>query len=309
MPYLTEASEIAAAIAEYAKANTLWVDTEIADYLSETPRLSLIQLLDDKSDRTGERVCVLDVLDRPELAAAFIELIMVSANIEKVFHNAAYDLRFLGEERAKNVTCTWEMARKLPVYLLPVRNLKLKTLAVQLCHLPEVEKSEQQSDWGQRPLSENQLYYATMDPVYLAHAHRLLLDLARECVWEPATEDIGAISQRYWELRHQLKLLNSEVSYLEKRLKEAMPVQGVTETEHWKLCGEERVNVKVAFSELAKVVQKWGLDFDFTLALTKQMRSQLGTFAGELPLVKERVINWRLNAKKHKDEEDEESEE
>jgi hypothetical protein len=39
------------------------------------------------------------------------------------------------------------------------------------------------------------------------------------------------------------------------------------------------------------------------------MRSQLGTFAGELPLVKERVINWRLNAKRHKDEEDEESEE
>jgi ribonuclease D len=309
MPYLTEASEIAAAISECAKASTLWVDTEIADYLSETPRLSLIQVLDDRSDRTGERVCVLDVLDRPELAAAFIERIMVSASIEKVFHNAAYDLRFLGEDLAQNVTCTWEMARKLPAYLLPVRNLKLKTLAVQLCQLPEVEKSEQQSDWGQRPLSENQLYYATMDPVYLAHVHRLLLDLARESVWEPATEDIAAVSQRYWELKHQLKLINSEVSYLEKRLKDAMLVQGVTETEHWKLCGEERVNVRVPFSELAKVVIKWGLGLDFTVTLTKQMRSQLGTFAGELPLVKERVVNWRLHAKRHRDEGDEESEE
>jgi ribonuclease D len=201
------------------------------------------------------------------------------------------------------------MARKLPAYLLPVRNLKLKTLAVQLCQLPEVEKSEQQSDWGQRPLSENQLYYATMDPVYLAHVHRLLLDLARESVWEPATEDIAAVSQRYWELKHQLKLINSEVSYLEKRLKDAMLVQGVTETEHWKLCGEERVNVRVPFSELAKVVIKWGLGLDFTVTLTKQMRSQLGTFAGELPLVKERVVNWRLHAKRHRDEGDEESEE
>lgn len=305
MPYLTDANEIKAAIALYTQAHRLWVDTEIADYLSETPRLSLIQVLDDDRDRTGDRVCTFDLLDRPELAELFIDQIMVNPNIEKIFHNAAYDLRFLGETTAQNVTCTWEMAKRLPAYLLPLRNLKLKTLAVELCQFPAAEKSEQQSDWGQRPLSESQLHYANMDPVYLAHVHLQLLELEKQCIWPPATEDIPALDRRYWELKHQLKVINSEVSHLENRLKAAMQVQNVRETEHWKLSISERTSVKVAFSELASVVQKWGIEFDFTVSLTKQMRTKLGTFAGELPLLKENTTSWRLSAKKHKNEQQE----
>jgi len=45
----------------------LWVDTEIADFLTRNPRLSLIQVLDDPSDQTGENVSILDVLDQPEV--------------------------------------------------------------------------------------------------------------------------------------------------------------------------------------------------------------------------------------------------
>lgn len=305
MPYLTEADEIKAAIAKYARASRLWVDTEIADYLSENPRLSLIQVLDDPSDRSGESVSMMDVLDRPELAEIFIEQIMVNPAIEKVFHNAEYDLRFLGVERAQNATCTWEMAKQLPSYLIPLRNLKLKTIAVEMCGFPAIEKSEQQSDWGIRPLSESQIYYAMMDPVYLAHVHLLLLELAEQCKWDPATEDIAALSERYWELKHQLKVINSEVSHLENRLKSAMQVQEVKETEHWKLSTTERLSVKVPFPDLANLVQKWAIDFNFTISLTKQMRSKLGTFGGELPLEKERIIGWRLSAKKHTDEEQE----
>lgn len=46
MPYLTSAREISAIVAEYTNAKTLWIDTEVADYKSRNPRLSLLQVLD-----------------------------------------------------------------------------------------------------------------------------------------------------------------------------------------------------------------------------------------------------------------------
>jgi len=56
MLYLTAPDDIRASIAEYGQAKILWVDTEIADFLTRNPRLSLIQVLDDPSDQTGENV-------------------------------------------------------------------------------------------------------------------------------------------------------------------------------------------------------------------------------------------------------------
>ena len=133
MPYLTAASEIRSLIAEYTKAKTLWIDTEVADYKSRNPRLSLIQILDNPQDMSGDSVYLLDVLDQPDMIADFVEKIMVNPAIEKVFHNASYDLKFLGTKKAKNITCTLEMAKKIPYYLLPLPNYQLKTLATELC--------------------------------------------------------------------------------------------------------------------------------------------------------------------------------
>jgi ribonuclease D len=79
MPYLTLASEIRSVVAEYTKASILWIDTEIADYKSRNPRLSLIQVLDDPQDLSGDRIFVLDVLNYPDVVAEFIDKIMVNA--------------------------------------------------------------------------------------------------------------------------------------------------------------------------------------------------------------------------------------
>jgi ribonuclease D len=126
MPYLTAENDIKALIAKFAQAKILWVDTEIADYKSN-PRLSLIQVLADSTDSSGDGTFLLDVLDKPELAKDFINQIMVNPNIEKVLHNASYDIRFLGNDDAQNVTCTLKMARKIPAYILPLPNRQLKT--------------------------------------------------------------------------------------------------------------------------------------------------------------------------------------
>jgi S-DNA-T family DNA segregation ATPase FtsK/SpoIIIE len=119
-------------------------------------------------------------LDKPDLVAYFVSQIMADPKIEKVFHNANYDVKFLGKEQAQNVTCTWKMAKKLKKKSSDIKqlpNLKLKTLAEELCNFSDVDKSEQASDWGRRPLSEKQLQYAKMDTVYLAQVHLRLLEL------------------------------------------------------------------------------------------------------------------------------------
>ncbi|MDY7023271.1 MAG: ribonuclease D, partial [Cyanobacteriota bacterium] len=146
MLYFTAPEQIKTVITQLLSSKILWLDTEVADYQAN-PRLSLIQVLTQT-----DRLLIFDVLDRPELTALFIEEIMANPAIEKVFHNAKFDLKFLGKKQAKTVTCTLEMAQKIPYYLLPVSNYKLKTLATYFTDFSNIDKVEQGSDWGQRPL-------------------------------------------------------------------------------------------------------------------------------------------------------------
>ena len=181
MSYLTQAADIQVFINQIASVKTLWLDTEVADWQTPNPRLSLIQVLAEPNDLTGDAAYILDVLDKPDLVAYFVNQIMANPQIEKVFHNASFDVRYLGgKEQAKNITCTFKMVNKLTRKhrsdRLNVSNKQLKTLAVELCNFSEVDKGEQQSDWGQRPLTEKQIKYAKMDTVYLAQVHRQLLE-------------------------------------------------------------------------------------------------------------------------------------
>ncbi|MDB9305091.1 DNA translocase FtsK [Nodularia spumigena CS-591/12] len=178
MHYLTTATEIREFISTLTSNKTLWLDTEIADFTTHYPRLSLIQVLADPTDSTGGSAYLLDVLDKPDLAEYFINQIMINPNIEKVFHNAGFDLKYLGKKLAQNITCTYQIARKITRERLEVSNLKLKTLAAQLCHFVNVDADEGSSDWGKRPLSDKQVKYAAMDTVYLAAVHRKLLEIS-----------------------------------------------------------------------------------------------------------------------------------
>ena len=178
MHYLTEASEIYNQISQLSLSKTLWIDTEIADWYTDKPKLALIQVLADYTDLTGESAYIFDVLGKPDLAVYFINQIMVNPQIEKVFHNAGFDLKYLGREVAQNVTCTLKIARKITKEVLQTTNLKLKTLAAELCQFSHVDAEEGSSDWGKRPLTQKQLNYAAMDTVYLAAVHYRLLEIS-----------------------------------------------------------------------------------------------------------------------------------
>jgi S-DNA-T family DNA segregation ATPase FtsK/SpoIIIE len=174
MHYLTDAIQIKTQIDRFRSSKILWLDTEVADCRTPKPRLSLIQVLANPNS-TGESAYILDVLDKPDLAAYFINQIMVNPQIEKVFHNASFDLKYLGGKLTPNITCTLKIARKITRYKLQTSNLKLKTLATELCNFTNVDADGGASDWGKRPLTPQQLDYAAMDTVYLAAVHRSLL--------------------------------------------------------------------------------------------------------------------------------------
>jgi ribonuclease D len=303
MPYLTDSDDIKCRIADYSKAETLWIDTEVADYQARKPRLSLIQVLNDPNDMTGQNVAILDILEQPELVNYFIEKIITNPTIEKVFHNASYDLKFLGKTRAKNITCTLENAQKIPYYLLQVPNLKLKTLAEQLCYFPPVDKAEQVSDWGVRPLTASQLFYARMDPVYVAQVHHQLLKLSRRSDPDPATEDLTVLAQRYRDIEHQWKLLDTEMRHLQERLKKAMQAQNLLETKDFELSSYQRTTKKIPFYQLANLAKMSKIELDFPVTLTQNIQKDLGDFIKQLPVEEEISTNWRLTRKEQDEEE------
>ena len=293
MPYLTAANDIKALIAKFSQAKILWVDTEIADYKSN-PKLSIIQVLADSTDSTGDATFLLDVLDKPELANDFINQIMVNPDIEKVLHNASYDIRFLGNDDAQNVTCTLKMARKIPAYILPLPNRQLKTLIETLCGIAYVDKTEQSGDWAKRPLTQKQLEYAKMDAVYLVQVHRRLREILAQCYPEPATENLTALGEKYQEIESQWKPLDVEFAEVKERFKAGMMAQKLKDSSYFELSSS--ITMKVDFITLARLAQTEGIELNFPVTLTKEIQKQLGEIIADPSLEVEDIASWRLNS-------------
>ncbi|OCQ97240.1 3'-5' exonuclease [Oscillatoriales cyanobacterium USR001] len=293
MPYLTETNDIKSIIAKFSQAKILWIDTEVADY-KFNPKLSLIQVLDDSNDLTGNTTFILDVLEKPELAADFIDEIMVNSDIEKVMHNASYDIRFLGNDRAKNITCTLKLAKKIPYYILPVPNHQLKTLIEALCSIPNVDKEEQAGNWGKRPLTEKQLEYAKMDVVYLAQVHSRLAEIFNEYCPDSATENLTLLGEQYQEIESQWKSLDTEITEIKERMKMGMQAQKITDNSYFKL--SSYTTMKVDFMTLVNLAENQGLELSFPITLTKEIQKQLGQLISHPSLKIEEIPSFRLTS-------------
>jgi ribonuclease D len=297
MAYFSDPSEIRDLIADYSRMKCLWLDTEVADCFTRQPRLSLIQISHVADDLQGDRASVLDVLDRSDLVAEFVTAIMSNVQIEKVFHNASFDLRYLGGTQATNVTCTLKMARKMPANLLPVQNHKLKTLAEHFIPNATVDKSEQVSDWGQRPLTASQLFYAQMDVVYLAQIHQKLLQLQHQtAVIAPISDNVAELSRYYQELETMLKPLLVERDQLKERLQAAMTAQKLSETADYKLQIQNRTIKKISLAELRTL--PIDLEQDIQIILSKELQQQLGELVEKLSILVEQTQSISLKMKK-----------
>lgn len=273
--YLTDKDEIKDIILDLREADILWVDTETADYKSKHPRLSLIQILAYPDNLDGSRTYVFDVLNKSDLVDFFVNNIMVNEGIKKVFHNAQYDLRFLGKKEAKNIFCTFELAKKIPHHILPVKSKSLKKLTEYFTDFQDIDKNEQGGDWGIRPLTENQIQYAQMDCVYLAQVYQHLLVLDNFLKEE---EKIGldGLCQRYKELEEQWSLLDSEIEYLKGKIKQVMIEENIDKNDVFKLSKVEKSVVRTNLQDLVKLVKEKENDLNFSVNLTNDIKKILG---------------------------------
>lgn len=276
MYYITDKSDIQDLIFDLCETDILWLDTEVADYQTQQPHLSLIQILAYPESVDGSRTCIIDVLGKPEIVELFQEQIMFNPSITKVFHNAKYDLRFLGKTKAKNIVCTLELARKIPYYLLPVSNYTLKTLVETLTIFKTIDKEAQESNWGIRPLTAKQLAYAKLEPVYLSQLYLELVKLEAQVDIDPATEDLELLIKRYEEIEEQWKLLDSEITHLQKKIKQAMFTQEKLDTSSFKLTKSQRNTIRTELTQLVELVNSQEYPVNFPVNLTKDIQKQLG---------------------------------
>lgn len=276
MIYLTDTNDIKDIIVDLTETDILWIDTEVADYNTKKPRLSLIQVLAYPENLDGSRTYMLDVLDKPDLINFFIQKIMLNESIKKVFHNANYDLRFLGKTTAKNIFCTLQFAQQFPYHILPVKNYSLKRLTEYFTNFTNINKDEQVSDWGIRPLNDTQLEYAKMDCVYLAQIYRKLLELDNKINKNKDENNLDNLCHRYKKIEEQWLLLDSEIQYLKELIKEMMIDNDIKENDYFKITSTKRTTIKTHLQELVKLVNHNQLNIDFNITLTKIIQEQLG---------------------------------
>lgn len=179
----------------------------------------------------------------------------------------------------------------------------MKTLARELCNFQDIDKQYQSSNWGIRPLSEEQIEYAYLDCIILAQVHLRLLELNKTINSDATAEDLSSLGDKYIELEQQWKLLKSEFEHLQERIKQAMQAQNLTETSYFKLNSYERTTKKVPFSELVRLVETKNLDLDFDITLTKDMQKNLGDNLQQLAVEISKTSSLRLTSKQSEDEE------
>ena len=193
-------ADFAALTAVAERQRRIWLDTELADWQTKAPRLSLLQLrLEDGT------VHVVDVL-APGMYAAYRETfaprVLAAPHIEKWAHYARFERRVFGADVVKNLRCTFELARGVPYHRLPLRSLRLGLLVRHLFG-EAIDKSFQRADWGHRPLSEAELQYAAWDPEWCYRVHQRVVPLVR--AWDPADDDPQEIATRWDQIQPPLR--------------------------------------------------------------------------------------------------------
>ena len=166
---VTEPAELTAAVAELRRAPVVAVDTEAASFHRYVDRIYLIQL------STDARSILIDPLALSDLSP--VGDLLADPQVEKVFHDADYDLRTLDRDysfRARRVFDT-----RVAAQLAGEPAIGLASLAEKYCGVTLV-KTHQKADWSARPLSPAMLAYAAADTRYLPALREALAGRLRE---------------------------------------------------------------------------------------------------------------------------------
>jgi len=185
---VTAPADLTAAVAEFRRAPLVAVDTEAASFHRYVDRIYLIQL------STDARSILIDPLALPDLAP--VGELLADPRVEKVFHDADYDLRTLDRDysfRARRVFDT-----RVAAQLAGEPAIGLASLVEKYCGVT-LAKTHQKADWSARPLPPAMLAYAAADTRHLPALREALAARLRELgrlSW--AEEEFARVESLRW---------------------------------------------------------------------------------------------------------------
>lgn len=163
--YVETAAALAEVIAAARGAQLVAADTEAASFHRYRDRVYLVQL------STRRATAVIDPLAIPDFTP--LGSLLADADVEKVFHDADYDLRTLDRDygfRARHLFDTRIAAQLAGEPAIGLAALLEKYLGVRLA------KVHQRADWSQRPLTPAMLAYAADDTSHLLELRDAMRD-------------------------------------------------------------------------------------------------------------------------------------
>lgn len=140
------------------------------------PRLDTIAVCQLFTPRAGTRIVQVQGGGTPER----LRELLISDRVLKVFHHAAFDLRFMRyhwKAPAHNVACTKILSKIVHPEIEPNQH-SLKSVAARYLGV-ELDKAQRLSDWTRDDLTPEQLHYAARDVQFLLPLFEQLMDEAR----------------------------------------------------------------------------------------------------------------------------------
>ncbi len=190
---IADPQELADLVHRMGATGRVAVDTESASFHRYRDRVYLIQLSSEEED------AILDPLALDHLEP--LKRLLADERVEKVFHDADYDLRALDRDygfRARNIFDTRIAAQLLGESSVSLAALLQKYFGVRL------DKRLQRADWSVRPLPEAMLAYAVADTRYLLPLRdRLKKRLEETARWKWAEEEFARLERVRWTAEDQ----------------------------------------------------------------------------------------------------------
>ena len=153
----------------YLSEPEIAIDTELHGLRLYRDEICLVQICDDKKN-----VCLV----KPEnnQVPQNLNRLLTDRDVIKVFHFALSDVAFFKTSLNIEVApfrCTKVMSKLIRTY---TQGHGLKDLSLELLGL-DVNKDQQQTNWGQKDLTGKQLKYAANDVIHLIQIYRKLNEM------------------------------------------------------------------------------------------------------------------------------------
>lgn len=185
---ITTPAALANFVAAARAASPVGVDTEAASFHRHKDRIYLVQAA------AGGRAAIIDPLALSDLSP--VGALLADRGVEKIFHDADYDLRVLDRDYGFRAARLWDT--RIAAQLAGEPAIGLAALLEKYAGV-KLAKAHQKADWSQRPLSAGMLAYAADDVRHLTTLRDVLAERLRalgRLAW--AEEEFARLEHLRW---------------------------------------------------------------------------------------------------------------